>query len=295
MFVNEERPIQNMLSFDVEDWFHGLAYQTGDWHHYEDRLAEGLAVVLEILAEFKTKATFFILGPLAQSHPYLIQRIAKAGHEIGTHGWSHKPLYQQTALAIKTELYQSLHCLADITGQSIRGHRAAFFSITTQNQWALSLLAEMGLSYDSSIFPIYNRRYGIPQAPRFPYRLPSGLLELPISTLRLAGVNLPFSGGAYARLLPYRLIKWGIRRLNQQGQPAIVYFHPWEFDPHHPRLSGTVSPLYRFTHYYNLQSSANKLQALLKTFNFGPMGTALTSYQQKDMVWNKQHRLCLNE
>jgi polysaccharide deacetylase family protein (PEP-CTERM system associated) len=267
----------NALTFDVEDWFHGLIPQPGDRWGYEDRLVRGLSIILNTLVEFEVKATFFVLGELVESHPRLIQDIANAGHEIGTHGFSHVPIYRQTPAEFQTELYRSIIMLEDLTGQPVYGHRAAFFSITANSSWALSLLAQAGLTYDTSIFPIYNGRYGVPTALRFPHRLGCGLIEFPISTTRLGPVNLPFSGGVYARALPYPFIRWAIDHLNKQQQPALVYFHPWEFDPAHPHLYGTVSPLYYFTHYYNLQSTADKLRAMLRDFQFGPVGEVLSN------------------
>jgi polysaccharide deacetylase family protein (PEP-CTERM system associated) len=271
----------NALTFDVEDWFHGLVPKPGARSGYEDRLAIGLSIILDILAEFEVKATFFVLASLVKSHPQLILDLANAGHEIGSHGLSHVPIYQQTPTEFQDELYRSIAMLEDLIGQPIYGHRAAFFSITVKTLWVLPLLAKAGLSYDSSIFPIYNGRCGIPSAPRFPHRLACGLIEFPISTVRLGSVNLPFSGGVYARLLPYPIIHGAIQHLNKQQQPALVYFHPWEFDPTHPRLYGTVSPLYYLTHYYNLYSTAGKLRAILKDFQFGPVCEVLSLIYQK--------------
>jgi polysaccharide deacetylase family protein (PEP-CTERM system associated) len=267
----------NALTFDVEDWFHGMNVRPVDWPSYQDRLAFGLSKILNVLAEFEVRATFFVLAPLAESHPRLIRALADAGHEVGTHGISHVPAYRQTPAEFRDELHRSIAILEDVTGHAIFGHRAAFFSITGETLWALPILADAGLTYDASMFPIHNARYGIPDAQRFPHRLDCGLIEFPISTVRLrpARINLPFSGGAYARILPYPFIRWAIKQINRQGQPTLVYLHPWEFDISQPDLRGTVPPLYHFTHYHNLRSTEGKLRALLRDFRFGPALDAL--------------------
>lgn len=256
----------NILTFDVEDWYQGLNLPLTTWADQEKRLGVGLEIILDLLAEYHARATFFVLGVVAQEHPQWVQRIAQAGHEIGTHGWRHTPLYHQTPAQFRTELGRSVAVLQDLTGQPLLGHRAAFFSLTPRTPWAVPELAAQ-VRYDSSVFPVWNYRYGWPNAPRWPHRWAGqSLWEFPLSTLRAGGCNVPFSGGFYARFWPYAALRWGITQLNQQHQPAIVYFHPWEFDVAHPRVTHTVPWLARLTHYHQLGRSVGVLRALLQDF-----------------------------
>jgi polysaccharide deacetylase family protein (PEP-CTERM system associated) len=274
--------MRNILTFDVEDWYHGFDLPSSRWDHLSDRLSIGLDFILETLASHATHATFFVLGQVAHTHPAWVRRPADAGHELGTHGWSHTPVYRQTPAQFRDELLRSVGALQDTSGRAVEGHRAAFFSITRHSLWALEELAVAGIQFDSSIFPVHNYRYGLPLARRFPHRwdtLP--LWEFPISTLSLARLNIPFSGGFYARLWPYAWLRWGIQRLNQRGQPAIVYFHPWEFDVHQPRLRRETAWLARATHYHRLACAPGILQALLRDFRWTTMGDYLTAHVAK--------------
>jgi polysaccharide deacetylase family protein (PEP-CTERM system associated) len=272
-----ETPVNNLLTFDVEDWHDAFAmyYPPGQAPSGASRLAIGVDVILAALDEHGVRATFFVLGCTAQSAPGVVRRIAAAGHEIGTHGWSHVPIYRQARATFRAELDRSRALLQDLTGQAVRGHRAALFSITARTLWALDELAAAGMAYDSSIFPIYNYRYGMPRAARFPHALaPLPLWEYPISTLALGPLNWPFSGGFYARLWPYGWIRAAIRRLNRAGCPAVAYFHPWEFDPGHPRLGAPLPWLARATHYHRLGSTRATLHALLRDCAWGPIACA---------------------
>jgi polysaccharide deacetylase family protein (PEP-CTERM system associated) len=266
--------MQNILTFDVEDWYHGLDMAPSSWADLEKRLPVGLEFILERLAQHQRSATFFVLGVTAHEHPDTIRRIAADGHEIGTHGWNHTPIYRQKQEQFRAELIRSLEVLDGLSGSPAAGHRAAMFSITARSLWALEILATAGLCYDSSIFPVHNYRYGVPAAQRFPYRLQGttppadGLWELPISTLRVACVNLPIGGGFYARFWPYGVLRLAIQTLNAQGQPAIIYFHPWEFDPEQPWLRTGPAWLARFTHYYRLASTRETLCRLLNDFQW---------------------------
>ena len=221
------------------------------------------------VASYATIATFFVLGRVAQEQPDLVRSLAAGGHEIGTHGWDHTPLYRQTPEQFSVQLRRSLVALQDLTGRAVRGHRAPFFSINVGTLWALEELTSSGLRYDSSIFPVHNYRYGIPNACRFPHRLPTRLLwEFPLSTVSVGRLNVPFGGGFYARFWPYAWVRWAIQRLNDLGQPAIVYFHPWEFDPGHPRLKEELPRLARTTHYHRLTHSSQILSTLLSDFHW---------------------------
>lgn len=259
-------PINNIFSIDVEEWFHGLVSDPARWSQFPSRLRIGLDVVLELLAAYRAKATFFVLAPLAQQYPGLIRELVDLGHEIGTHGLWHIPIYNQTPAQYKRELQRSIAILEDISGRPILGHRAPFFSVTEKNLWAFEVMVDSGLIYDSSIFPIFNTRYGIPGASRWPTVLSNGLLEFPLATWRIGRLNVPVAGGFYGRFFPNGLLKKGVRQLNQNGYPAVIYFHPWEFDPHHPVVGG--DPLYRFTHYHRLERTARTLEQMLQEFRF---------------------------
>lgn len=266
----------NALSFDVEDWYHGLCASPDDWRGHVDRLGVGLDTLLALLDQAGVKATFFVLAPLAKSHPDSIRRIARLGHEISSHGCSHLPIYRQTPDQFRQDITDSKHILEDAIEQPIFGYRAPFFSVTPGTPWALEMIASVGFVYDSSIFPVYNPRYGLPAAERFPHCLPGGLIEFPISTLQMGGLNLPFSGGIYARFFGARPVRWGIRHLNRKDRPALVYFHPWEFDPAHPHLRfRSLSSLYHFTHYHNLKGTGGILIQLLREFRFAPIRDVL--------------------
>jgi polysaccharide deacetylase family protein (PEP-CTERM system associated) len=268
-------PLQNALTVDFEDWYQGIEIPHTEWEGYEDRIVGSGRRVLEVFAEAGVTATFFVLGEVARRHPELVREIAAAGHEVATHGWSHTMVYKLTPDAFREELTRSIRLLEDLSGQRIVGHRAPYFSITRQSLWALDILAESGIRYDSSIFPVLNYRYGIEDAPRFPYRVGGArpLSEFPITTWRLLGRNLPVAGGAYFRILPYAFTRVAFQSINRSGQPAVFYIHPWELDPDHPRI-----PLPRriaLTHYANLRVVAGRMKRLLRDFSFAPMKDVL--------------------
>jgi polysaccharide deacetylase family protein (PEP-CTERM system associated) len=269
-------PITNALTIDFEDWYHGLEIPHAKWLDYEDRIVPVGRRLLELLGAAGVRATFFVLGHVAERHPHLVRQIAAAGHEIGTHGYYHTFVYRQTPRLFRSELGQSIKLLEDLAGKKVLGHRAPFFSITRKSLWALEILGEFGIRYDSSIFPVRNYRYGIDDAPRWPHELATKgwtLKEFPISTWRLRRRNFPVAGGAYFRLYPYAFTRFAFRSINRQGFPAVFYLHPWEIDPTHPRI-----PLPRriaFTHYTNLGSTEGRLRRLLREFAFAPMGEVL--------------------
>lgn len=269
--------VTNALTIDFEDWYQGLEIPHTDWDGYEDRMESCGRRVLELLAEKGVRGTFFVLGRVAERHPHLVREIAAGGHEIATHGWSHTLVYRLTPETFRSELERSIRMLEDLAGQAVVGHRAPFFSITRQSLWALEILGECGIRYDSSIFPVLNYRYGIEDAPRWPYEVettaPGRLQEFPITTWRVLGRNLPVAGGAYFRIFPYLLTRLAFRSINRSGQPAVFYIHPWELDPNHPRI-----PLPRriaFTHYANLNATEGRMRRLLSDFSFAPMREVL--------------------
>lgn len=269
-------PITNALTIDFEDWYQGLEIPHTEWAGFEDRVVFAGHRLLEVLGEAKTRATFFILGYVAERHPEIVREIVAAGHEVGTHGYSHSLIYKQTPDLFRAEMTRAIRHLEDLTGQQVLGHRAPFFSITRDSLWALDVLGELGIRYDSSIFPVLNYRYGIEDAPRWPYQVDAGkntLIEFPISTWKLLGRNLPIAGGAYFRIYPYSFTRRAFRAVNGEGHAAVFYLHPWELDPDHPRI-----PLPRrisLTHYFNLRQTEGRLRRLLRDFRFAPMREVL--------------------
>lgn len=264
--------ITNALTIDFEDWYQGLEIPMAEWDRFEDRIEFSGHAVLDALAAENTKATFFVLGHVAERHPQLIREIAGAGHEVGTHGYSHTLIYNQTPEVFREELRRAIHAVEDAVGKKVLGHRAPFFSITERSLWALDILGELGVAYDTSIFPVHNYRYGIAGAPRWPYDIERDgrvVKEFPISTWRVLGQNVPIAGGAYFRILPYAITRAGLRSINRQGRASVFYLHPWELDPDHPRI-----PLPRriaATHYFNLRGATARFRRLLRDFKFAPM------------------------
>jgi polysaccharide deacetylase family protein (PEP-CTERM system associated) len=216
--------VLNALTVDLEDWYQGLEIGRQDWHGFEDRVLLSGRKLLALLAESGTRATFFVLGYVADRHPDLIREIHSAGHEIATHGDSHDFVYRLTRDSFRAEILRSVGLLQDLIGHPIFGHRAPFFSVTKESLWALEVLEELGFRFDSSIFPVHNYRYGIPDAPRWPHPATEArrLMEFPISTWRLLGTNLPIAGGAYFRIYPYAFTRMGLHSINRQGHPAVA-------------------------------------------------------------------------
>ena len=266
----DSRP-PDAFTVDFEDWYQGLEIDMDEWDRFAPRVERGLAILLDLLEVSGTRATFFVLGYQAERTPALIAEVAKRGHEIASHGWSHRFVYRIGRDAFREELRRSKTVLEDITGVEVNGYRAPFFSLTKQSLWAFDILFEEGFRYDSSVFPVINYRYGIPGARRTaaPLSTPSGatLLEIPLSTLRVPRLTIPMSGGGYFRLYPYALTRAMVRQLHRRNEPLVFYVHPWEFDVDHPRIRmpGRVA---QFTHYHKLGSMAPKTQRLLQDFRF---------------------------
>jgi polysaccharide deacetylase family protein (PEP-CTERM system associated) len=266
----------NALTIDFEDWYQGLEIPPSGWDRFEDRIAFAGRKILGLLAEADVRATFFVLGHVAERHPELILEIASEGHELATHGYSHTLVYLLAPDDFRAEIERCVRFLEDLTGKRVLGHRAPFFSITRDSLWALDVLAECGIVYDSSIFPVTNYRYGIPTASRWPYRIDgeSGTLtEFPVSTWEIGGQRIPVAGGAYFRIYPYSVTRAAFRAINRLGREAVFYVHPWEVDPRHPRISlpRRISVL----HYWNLGATEGRLRRLLRDFRFAPMGEVL--------------------
>jgi polysaccharide deacetylase family protein (PEP-CTERM system associated) len=272
------------MSVDVEDYFHVSVFDgvipRHTWDQRESRVQANTERLLALFNEANVRSTFFVLGWVAERVRDLIARIAAEGHEVASHGFAHRLVYDQTPAAFREDVRRAKQTLEDVTGQPVAGYRAPSYSITPRSLWGIDVLIEEGYTYDASIFPILHDRYGIPVSPRHPYRLDrsaGGLVEVPASTVRVGPWNLPVAGGGYFRILPYSWTRWGIARLNQQEQvPAVFYLHPWEIDPDQPRLSAGL--LSRFRHYRNLHKTGERLRRLLRDFRFGPVREILTPF-----------------
>jgi len=280
--LSRSRAVRNALTFDLEEYFHAEAFaglvSSDDWTRLGSRIRGSTLRLLESLERWKTSATFFVLGWLADRHPALVREIHARGHEIACHGYMHRLIYRMGREAFQADVRRAKRAIEDAIGTRVRGYRAPTFSVVRETLWALDVLAEEGFAYDSSIFPIHHDRYGIPGALRFPHRvkLAGGgqIAEFPISTLNVAGQRLPFSGGGYFRLAPYPMVRRALRHVNRrEGMPALVYLHPWEMDPGQPRLA--LRRLPRLRHYVNLRHTARKLDRLLADFTFAPAGEVL--------------------
>ena len=280
----------NALTVDVEDYFQVSAFEScvarERWGEYESRVAANTGRLLDLFAASGVRATFFMLGWVAERDPALVRRIADGGHELASHGFGHRLVYDQSPEGFREDVRRGKAAVESAIGQPVRGYRAPSFSVTARSLWAIDVLIEEGFAWDASVFPIRHDRYGIPDAPRHPYWIAHGagargLLEIPASTVRLLGTNLPVGGGGYFRLLPYWWTRFGIRRLNErEGRPAVFYLHPWEVDPDQPRLNG--SRLSRFRHYRNLSKTAPRLRRLLSDFRFAPIGEAIVGARGRD-------------
>ncbi len=269
------RPL-NAFTVDVEDYYQVSAFERSIsrdcWEQFPSRVVTNTQLILRLLAQHQVHGTFFILGWVAEKHPELVREIHQAGHEVASHSYWHRLVYELTPEQFRDDLRRSRDVLQQITAQPVTAYRAPSFSITQRSLWALDILAEEGFTVDSSIFPIYHDRYGIPGAePRIhDLATASGpLREFPPSIVKVGAWNLPVSGGGYFRLYPWPFSRRLLQRVNRQ-QPFMFYVHPWEVDPHQPRLA-VGGRLSRFRHYVNLTATARKLDRLLRTFRFGRM------------------------
>ena len=276
-----EPPVINAMTIDVEDYFHVSVFDgvvpRHEWEHLESRVVRNTERLLELFAETGVRGTFFVLGWVAERHPDLVRGIVAGGHELASHGFAHRLVYDLTPAQFRDDVRRSKAVLEAAGGVPVRGYRAPSYSITPRSLWAIDILIEEGFSWDASIFPIHHDRYGIPVSPRHPYVLErecGRLVEVPGSTVQVGSLNLPVAGGGYFRLLPYVWTRWGIDRLNRmEGRPAIFYLHPWEIDPDQPRLR--TSRLGRLRHYRNLDKTEDRLRALLSDFRFSTVTRVL--------------------
>ena len=282
MGVNgEDRRIVNAMSVDVEDYFHVSAFDRvvsrASWDTLDSRVAANTYRLLDLFDARGLRSTFFVLGWIAERYPRLVRDIVTRGHEVASHGYHHQIIYMLTPKQFREDVHAAKSALENAAGASVVGFRAPSYSIVSSSLWALDVLIEEGYLYDASIFPIHHDRYGIPGAPRHAHRIerPSGtLIELPASTVRVGGVNLPVAGGGYFRMLPYAWTKWGINRVNvAERAPVIFYLHPWEIDPEQPRIP--VGPTTRLRHYSGLRRTTGRLQRLMRDFRFDTIASVL--------------------
>lgn len=275
--------MKHAITVDVEDYFHVAALaeviKPEDWPKHDLRVEMNTQRILDLFDQYNVRATFFVLGWVAERCPELVKEIYRRGHEVASHGYSHQLVYTQTPEVFREETIRSKTLLEDIVQQPIKGYRAASYSITNESKWALDILIELGFEYDSSIFPIRHDRYGIPDAPDYPHLLTRGsgsIIEFPLSALKLPGYRLPVAGGGYFRLYPYWLTRTLLRQLvRQTKRPFIFYLHPWEIDPDQPRVN--ASRLSRFRHYNNLDVCEQRLEQLLKDFEFTSVADVLST------------------
>ncbi len=273
--------ITNALTVDVEEYFHpnamDAAVSPAQWEALPHRVEANTHHVLDLLSEHGVRATFFVLGWVAERWPLLVREIARRGHEVACHGYAHRLVYKLGPEGFRADVARAKRVLEDCLGTPVAGFRAASYSIVSTTTWALDVLIEEGFEYDSSIFPIRHDIYGIPGFSRFPVlirRAAGEILEVPPSTVRLFGRNWPVAGGGYFRLLPYRMTTWSIRRINlHDRRPAMVYVHPWELDPAQPRLAARA--LSRLRQYTNLRKTEPRLRRLLREFRFGPIAEVM--------------------
>ena len=265
--------MRNAMSVDVEDYFQvqalSRAIERQHWDQQPRRVEANTNRILQIFADTDVKATFFMLGWIAERHPALVRKIVREGHELASHGYEHVPVFEQTPSQFRADVRKTKSMLEDLSGCPITGYRAASFSINNRNLWALEVLAEEGFSYSSSIYPIMHDFYGMPDAPRVPFHpLSNSFLEIPMTTVTVLGQRLPCSGGGYFRLLPYTVTHWAFRRVNvRDEQPCVFYFHPWEIDPDQPRIPG-LQWKSRARHYLNLHRTERRLRRLLADFQW---------------------------
>ncbi len=278
---NRTRPV-NAFTVDVEDYFQVTAFERvvkrSDWDQIPSRVEQNTRRMLELLEAHDVRGTFFILGWVADRFPQLVREIDSAGHEIGSHSYWHRLVYEQTPDEFRDDLRRSKQVLEEILGRPIYCYRAPTFSITPRSQWALEILVEEGFTVDSSLFPIRGHdRYGMPGIEPGIHRIqtPAGpLWEAPLTTARFLGINIPASGGGYFRLYPYWLTKKLFRRVNTAGRPVIFYIHPWELDPQQPKHPN-LSAKSRFRHYINLNHTAAKIARLVDEYDHAPISDLL--------------------
>jgi polysaccharide deacetylase family protein (PEP-CTERM system associated) len=275
----------NALSVDLEEYFQVSNFtrliERSRWESLPSRVRDATQRLLDAADATGNRATFFVLGWVAERHPELVREIAARGHEIACHGYGHELVYEIGPERFRADLRRARAAIEQATGSAVVGYRAPSYSITEASLWALRILVEEGFRYDSSIFPIRHHRYGIPGFARRPVRIELGggqsIHEFPLTTLAAGPWSLPLAGGAYLRFLPLPVFAWGLGRLVAAGEPTVLYVHPWEIDPEQPRQD--VGWLVRVNHYHNLHRTEGRLRRLLERFRFAPMGEVLAQLE----------------
>lgn len=273
--------IVNAMSVDVEDYFQVSAFDRvvdrASWPLRESRVVANTERLLDLFDDARVRATFFVLGWVGERFPGLVRSIGARGHELASHGYGHELVYAQTAVQFREDVRRAKAVIEDAGGAPVLGYRAPSYSVIDSSLWALDVLLEEGHRYDASIFPIRHDRYGIPDAPRhvhMRHRAAGSIVEIPVATVRWAGVNLPVGGGGYFRQLPYAFTRWGFSRVNRiENRPAMFYLHPWEIDPDQPRIAADM--VGRFRHYRNLHKTEPRLRRLLRDFRFSTAADVL--------------------
>jgi polysaccharide deacetylase family protein (PEP-CTERM system associated) len=281
--LGSAKTIVNAMTIDVEDYFHVSAFDAvvsrARWDTFDSRVVRNTDVLLQVFEKANVRATFFVLGWVAERFPSLVKRIASLGHEVASHGYHHQLLYMLTPDQFREDVRRARAAIQCASGQAVLGYRAPSYSVIESSMWALDILIEEGYAYDASIFPIHHDRYGIPDSPRHPYvleRAHGSIVEFPGSTVQVRGMNLPIAGGGYFRQLPYAWTRWGIERVNRiERQPVVFYTHPWEIDPDQPRLS--VGSTTRIRHYRGLDKTGGRLARLLQDFRFDAVSSVLAN------------------
>ena len=280
--------VRNAMTVDVEDYFQVSAFERHirreHWDQLPCRVERNVDRILGLFDQRGVKATFFVLGWMAERYPAMVRRLADEGHEVASHGYEHVRVVNQTPEAFRADIRRTRGLLEDTTGTPVRGYRAASYSIGRDNLWALDELLDAGHQYSSSIYPIHHDLYGMPEAPRFAFRHngDNGLLEVPVTTVEIGQRKFPCGGGGYFRLFPYALSRWALQRVNEHdGQSAVFYFHPWEIDPEQPRQTG-IGLKTRVRHYLNLSRMEARLARLLEDFDWGRMDEVFLPAKEKD-------------
>ena len=282
--------MKNALTVDLEDYYHVSAYRhsivEAQWSTQQDRVERNTDLLLQWLGEAGVKATFFTLGWVAEQHPHIIRRLVEQGHEIACHSLRHRVVYEMSPEEFREDTRRAKELLENVSGTAILGYRAPSFSITDESTWAFEILAGLGFTYDSSIFPVRHPNYGMPRISRAPFMVNTRhgqIVEFPLPTLEFAGRRSPLGGGAYLRLLPYWYTRWGIRYLNAcENRRVCVYLHPWEVDPGQPRLNGTLTA--RFRHRLGLSGLEKKFRSLLRDFEFCPLSVLLKEISTPELA-----------
>ncbi len=269
-------PILNAMTVDVEDYYQVSAFEKHicrtTWNDFDCRVEANIERILQLFEKKSVKATFFTLGWVAERHPSMVRKIVASGHELASHGWDHRRVTSQEPASFKDDVLKTRALLEDISGQVVKGYRAASYSIGAENLWALDVLAEAGYEYSSSIVPIRHDHYGMPDAPRFAFRAAGDrILEIPVSTVTVMRRNINCGGGGWFRFFPYGFTRWALQRVNEREQRSCVfYFHPWEIDEEQPRIDN-LGHKTRFRHYLNLHKTHPRLERLLDDFCWGRM------------------------